>query len=120
MSLFTICNECGEQFRKYSIKSIERMCHKCKNWKRENKAAKKRGEIKQTIPQVIKEGQNMIERAKEFEVFVEKMNEDYISSLIDEKLNQIVDEKFEKIRSLVTVLNNRIIELTKRVDELEE
>ena len=120
MSLFTICVECGEQFRKYSIKSIERMCHQCKNWRKKDQAERKRGVVKQTIPQVIEEGKNMIERAKEFEAFIEKMNDDYISSLIDARLNLMVEEKFEKTKRLVATLNSRIIALTKRVEELEE
>ena len=96
------------------------MCHQCKNWRKKDQAERKRGVVKQTIPQVIEEGKNMIERAKEFEAFIEKMNDDYISSLIDARLNLMVEEKFEKTKRLVATLNSRIIALTKRVEELEE
>ena len=35
MSLFAMCRECNTQFRKYSIKSREDLCHKCKGWRRD-------------------------------------------------------------------------------------
>jgi predicted transcriptional regulator len=117
MSLFTICNECGKQFKKWSIKSNPVMCFECKNWRKHDRAESRRKGIHRTIPQVIKEGEIMIERAKKFEAFIEKMDEDYLSSLIDERLNRMVDEKFEKIKMLTSILNNRIIELTKRIDK---
>jgi len=115
MSLFTVCGECGTQFRKYAMKHTPRLCFECKRSKRN---AVKHKEI--TVPQVLEEGKNIIKGAKKVEALLDKVNEDYISSLIDTRLNLMVEERFDKTKKLVATLNTRIIALTKRIEELEE
>ena len=37
MSITTVCRECGETFRKFSLKSREKICHDCKGDKGRNR-----------------------------------------------------------------------------------
>ena len=37
MSMTTVCRECGETFRKFSLKSREKICHDCKGSKGRNR-----------------------------------------------------------------------------------
>lgn len=142
MSLFAMCRECNTQFRKYSIKSREDLCHKCKGWRRDYY---KKGTHKDVIE--VKEGLADIKDSiatieapiiqtkevlrdevhAEVKAHMKKINSSIpkhvkktIENILPKLVKKAVEDEMEKLKRMVATVNTRLLDLDSKVEGLLE
>jgi len=102
MSITTVCRECGETFRKFSIKSRERICQDCKGSKGRNRYKVMTNNTLNAIGTIETLDKKVADLATSIDVLhstievevqhqITKGLEPIIEKLIEEKNNQLKD-----------------------------
>lgn len=106
------CSECGDNFKKMSIKSQNKLCDKCKRWRRDFMRMKGRGTINRA-EKITQDAKVMIEDMKTLKTLMENIN---IEQIVHDRLREVVLEEVGQLKKMIATVNSRVRELAQKME----
>jgi FtsZ-binding cell division protein ZapB len=121
MSITTVCRECGETFRKFSLKSREKICFDCKGKKGKNRyrvMSNKTQDAITTIANMDKEIENLKTSIDILHSTIEVEVQHQLTKGIEPIIEKVLDEKISELKDIVVSSMTKAQKTQKEVDAL--
>ena len=121
MSVTTVCRECGETFRKFSIKSIEKICEDCRGTKGRNRYKAMTNRTMNAIGTIDHLDKQVAELRTSIDILHSTIGvevQHQITKGLEPIIEKILDEKISELKGVVISSMTKAQKTQKEVKEL--
>jgi len=123
MSMTTVCRECGETFRKFSLKSREKICFDCKGSKGRNRYKVMTNNTLNAIGTIESLDKKVAELTTSIDVLhstIEVEVQHQITKGLEPIIEKIIDKELSKLKDIVLSSMTKAQKTQKEVSELSK